>query len=141
MSDEPEDEQPEDDEQELIDKLGSGMAFPPQPADGGLKMAEGIEHLKGGMTALVLTQKGSHAYSPGFGWPIKELIPTGDTKQINQAIKEAFKRSEDRIDHSNLEVSAGSLADGFLPVEITYTLAGGSKRRHLTVNVPWPPKN
>lgn len=134
-------DEPEDDEQELIDKLGSGMAFPPRPEGGGLKMAEGIELLEGSMTAIVLTQRGSHGHSPGLGWPMKELIPTGDAKQINQAIKEALTRSEDRVDHSKLEVSAGTLADGLLPVVITYTLAGGRKQRHLTVNVPWPSKN
>ncbi len=77
--------------------------------------------------------------TPGLGWRMPELIPTGDLYQINQAIREVLIRYEDRIDHNSVEVSAERLIDGKMPVVITYTLAGGKKRRKMTAVVHWPP--
>jgi phage baseplate assembly protein W len=129
----------EDEEQALIDKLGTTAATPMRPEADKLKTVSGIEALEGHMINIVCAEKGSQLHEPGLGWRMAELIPAGDLDQINRAIREQLNRYEYRIDHSNLEVSAGPLSDGKMPVAITYTLAGGSKKRKMTANVHWPP--
>jgi len=130
---------PSDEEQHLIDKLGTTMATPVGSEVGKLKTVSGIEALEDHMANIVRTEKGTLPSEPGLGWRMSELIPEGDLDAIRWAIHEQLIRNEDRIDHTQLEVSAAPLVDGKMPVTVTYTLAGGSKQRTMTANVHWPP--
>jgi hypothetical protein len=118
--------------------LGTTIKFPFELENGGIKIASGVEAVESHMKALVLAEHGSHLMEPGLGWRMKELIPTGDLDQINQAIKQVLIDCEDRIDHSDLDVTATPPNASVMGVVINYSIKNDATRRTLKVDVPVP---
>jgi phage baseplate assembly protein W len=118
------------------DSFGSTLAFPLQAEGGTLKTVSGIEALEQNIKALVLTKKGDHVLRPDLGWDMRELIATGDSDQISQAIRQAIIDGENRINHSDLEVIVERPQDGLMGVAVIYSIKNEDKRRTLKVDVP-----
>ncbi len=118
------------------DSFGSTLAFPLQVENGTFKTVSGIEAFEQNIKAVVLTQKGERVLHPDLGWPMKELIATGDPAQISQAIKQAIIDGENLINPSDLEVEVERPRDGVMEVAVTYSIKTDDSRRTLKVDVP-----
>ena len=120
----------------IEDSLGSTLAFPFRAENGSLKTVSGIEALEESIEHFVHLEKGGHVMHPNLGWNKDELIATGDSDKISQAIRQSIIDGEDRINHSDLVVKVEQPQNGKMRVFVTYSIKNDDNRRTMNTDVP-----
>lgn len=124
------------------DLFGSQLAFPIRAENGTFKTVTGIDLLEESIRDIVETEKGERVMRPEYGWPIRELIGTGDYDEISEAVRAAIVDGGVQIDHADLRVIAEPLGTGLVEISVTYSVTAlDDNRRTVKVDIPidWKP--
>jgi len=120
--------------------FGQGMAFPPRVGpDGRMAWSAGEANVHESIRVILSTEPGERLRLPAFGAGLRRFLFEPNTLAthtlIKQAIGEALKRWEPRIQLESVEVSADSQDAETAIATLTYRLVATQVQERLSVAV------
>ena len=120
--------------------FGQGMAFPPRVApDGRMAWSVGETNVHESIRIILSTEPGERLRLPAFGAGLRRFLFEPNTLAthtlIKQAIGEALKRWEPRIQLESVEVTADSRDTESAIATLTYRLVATQVQERLSVAV------
>ena len=120
--------------------FGQGMAFPPRVGpDGRMAWSAGEANVHESISVILRTEPGERLRLPAFGAGLRRFLFEPNTLAtltlIKQAIGEALKRWEPRIQLESVEVSADSQDAETAIATLTYRLVATQVQERLSVAV------
>jgi len=120
--------------------FGQGMAFPPRVGpDGRMAWSVGEANVHESIRVILSTEPGERLRLPAFGAGLRRFLFEPNTLAthtlIKQAIGEALKRWEPRIQLESVEVSADSQDTETAIATLTYRLVATQVQERLSVAV------
>jgi len=120
--------------------FGQGMAFPPRVApDGRMAWSVGETNVHESIRIILSTEPGERLRLPAFGAGLRRFLFEPNTLAthtlIKQAIGEALKRWEPRIQLESVEVAADSRDTESAIATLTYRLVATQVQERLSVAV------
>ena len=120
--------------------FGQGMAFPPRVGpDGRMAWSVGEANVHESIRIILSTEPGERLRLPAFGAGLRRFLFEPNTLAthtlIKQAIGEALKRWEPRIQLESVEVSADSQDAETAIATLTYRLVATQVQERLSVAV------
>ena len=117
----------------MTDFIGAGWAFPPSlTADGGLSLVTGMDEIDGALRSILATAPGERLMRPDFGcaaWDhVFDPVNANTVGLVEQAVVEAVRRWEPRVDVLDVTVSAET--NGLI-VDLGYRVKATNDRRNL----------
>lgn len=120
--------------------FGQGMAFPPRVGpDGRMAWSVGEANVHESIRIILSTEPGERLRLPAFGAGLRRFLFEPNTLAthtlIKQAIGEALKRWEPRIQLESVEVAADSRDTESVIATLTYRLVATQVQERLSVAV------
>lgn len=120
--------------------FGQGMAFPPRVGpDGRMAWSVGETNVHESIRVILSTEPGERLRLPAFGAGLRRFLFEPNTLAthtlIKQAIGEALKRWEPRIQLESVEVAADSQDTESVIATLTYRLVATQVQERLSVAV------
>lgn len=120
--------------------FGQGMAFPPRIGpDGRMAWSSGEANVHESIRIILSTEPGERLRLPSFGAGLRRFLFEPNTLAthtlIKQAIGEALKRWEPRIQLESVEVTADSQDTESAIATLTYRLVATQVQERLSVAV------
>jgi phage baseplate assembly protein W len=116
--------------------LGSGLAFPLQvDRRGGIALARDEQDIDQAIELILGTAPGERPMRPEFGCGVHDFVfDTIDANTIGnmeQAIREALRRWEPRIDVTGVDFDLSQSGSGLLTIDIHYQVRATNTERNL----------
>jgi phage baseplate assembly protein W len=116
--------------------IGSGLAFPLQvDRRGGIALAHDEQDIEQAIELILGTAPGERPMRPEFGCGVHDFvfdtIDAGTIGNMEQAIREALRRWEPRIEVTSVEFDLSQSGSGLLTIDIGYQVRATNTERNL----------
>ena len=120
----------------MTEIIGSGLAFPLQvDRRGGIALARDEQDIEQAIELILGTAPGERPMRPEFGCGVHDFVfDTIDANTIGnmeQAIREALRRWEPRIDVTGVDFDLSQAGSGLITIDIQYRVRATNTERNL----------
>ena len=120
----------------MTEIIGSGLAFPLQvDRRGGIALARDETDIEQAIELILGTAPGERPMRPEFGCGVHDFvfdtIDANTMGNMEQAIREALRRWEPRIEVTDVEFDLSQSGSGLLTIDIRYQVRATNTERNL----------